>query len=253
MLRALVDPAEAAARPAGAAVVTAALGHDRSIVSVSDGTTCEFTRVIEWGGGSRHGRRPDPGAHALPGGADQARADARLGDRAPEGLSEEQASRARKAMLHEVNAFARELVSSLQFYQAQPGSLDIGEILVTGGDGADARPRRGAAAPDRRRRPAAATRSRASRPASGIGRTTARLARARNRTGDRGLMRAVNLLPEDAQQSRLTAPPILPTRRRRRRRRGRIRRRRRRARRVGHGPSARGSRAGWRLRLAQAP
>ena len=29
--------------------------------------------------------------------------------------------------------FARELVSSLQFYQAQPESLGIGEIVITGG------------------------------------------------------------------------------------------------------------------------
>jgi Tfp pilus assembly PilM family ATPase len=32
-----------------------------------------------------------------------------------------------------VQAFARELVSSLQFYQGQPGSLGIGEIVLTGG------------------------------------------------------------------------------------------------------------------------
>jgi Tfp pilus assembly PilM family ATPase len=32
-----------------------------------------------------------------------------------------------------VQTFARELVSSLQFYQNQPGSLGIGEIVVTGG------------------------------------------------------------------------------------------------------------------------
>jgi Tfp pilus assembly PilM family ATPase len=32
-----------------------------------------------------------------------------------------------------VQSFARELVSSLQFYQNQPGSLGIGEIVITGG------------------------------------------------------------------------------------------------------------------------
>jgi Tfp pilus assembly PilM family ATPase len=32
-----------------------------------------------------------------------------------------------------VQSFARELVSSLQFYQGQPGSLGIGEIVLTGG------------------------------------------------------------------------------------------------------------------------
>jgi Tfp pilus assembly PilM family ATPase len=33
----------------------------------------------------------------------------------------------------QVQTFARELVSSLQFYQNQPGSLGIGEIVLTGG------------------------------------------------------------------------------------------------------------------------
>jgi Tfp pilus assembly PilM family ATPase len=30
-------------------------------------------------------------------------------------------------------AFTRELVASLQFYQAQPGALGIGEVVLTGG------------------------------------------------------------------------------------------------------------------------
>jgi Tfp pilus assembly PilM family ATPase len=33
----------------------------------------------------------------------------------------------------QIQSFARELVSSLQFYQNQPGSLGIGEIVITGG------------------------------------------------------------------------------------------------------------------------
>ena len=32
-----------------------------------------------------------------------------------------------------MQTFARELVSSLQFYQNQPGSLGIGEVVLTGG------------------------------------------------------------------------------------------------------------------------
>ena len=36
-------------------------------------------------------------------------------------------------MRRQVQTFARELVSSLQFYQNQPGSLGIGEIVLTGG------------------------------------------------------------------------------------------------------------------------
>jgi len=33
----------------------------------------------------------------------------------------------------ELQSLVRELLSSLRFYQSQPGSLDIGEILVSGG------------------------------------------------------------------------------------------------------------------------
>ena len=33
------------------AVVVVSLGHDRSTLAISDGTVCEFTRVLEWGGG----------------------------------------------------------------------------------------------------------------------------------------------------------------------------------------------------------
>jgi Tfp pilus assembly PilM family ATPase len=51
----------------------------------------------------------------------------------PEGMTDDQANRARDAMRRQLQAFARELVSSLQFYQNQPGSLGIGEILITGG------------------------------------------------------------------------------------------------------------------------
>ena len=36
-------------------------------------------------------------------------------------------------MRRQLQTFARELVSSLQFYQNQPGSLGIGEIVITGG------------------------------------------------------------------------------------------------------------------------
>ena len=51
----------------------------------------------------------------------------------PEGLTQDQADRAREAVRRQLQTFARELVSSLQFYQNQPGSLGIGEIVITGG------------------------------------------------------------------------------------------------------------------------
>ena len=43
------------------------------------------------------------------------------------------ATKVRTAVHQELQSFARELVSSLQFYQGQPGSLGIGEIILTGG------------------------------------------------------------------------------------------------------------------------
>jgi Tfp pilus assembly PilM family ATPase len=42
-------------------------------------------------------------------------------------------ARVREAVRHELQSLARDLVASLQFYQAQPGSLAIAEILVAGG------------------------------------------------------------------------------------------------------------------------
>ena len=51
LLRA-VGPAEAGADgEAARAIVAVSLGHDRSTLAISDGTVCEFTRVLEWGGG----------------------------------------------------------------------------------------------------------------------------------------------------------------------------------------------------------
>jgi type IV pilus assembly protein PilM len=51
----------------------------------------------------------------------------------PDGITADQAKMAREAMRRAIQTFARELVSSLQYYQNQPGSLGIGEIVLTGG------------------------------------------------------------------------------------------------------------------------
>ena len=49
------------------------------------------------------------------------------------GLSDEQALQARDALRTGLQTFARELVSSLQFYQSQPDSLGIREVVLAGG------------------------------------------------------------------------------------------------------------------------
>ena len=132
LLRSLAAPRELDDRP-DAAFVAVAVGHERSTLAVSDGRVCEFTRVIEWGGASLNaevGRTLDVQASA----ADPIKRLVSLEEvGAAEGVSEEAVLRARDAIRRQVHAFARELVSSLHFYQNQPGSLGIAEIVLAGG------------------------------------------------------------------------------------------------------------------------
>ena len=132
LLRALTVPRDPEEAP-NAATVVVNVGHDRSTFGVSDGLHCEFTRVLDWGGaklGVAIARALDlapseaaPIKHAL----------SLTEPVTPAGLTAEQAQKAREAVQRELHGFARELVSALQFYQNQPGSLGIGEVVVTGG------------------------------------------------------------------------------------------------------------------------
>jgi type IV pilus assembly protein PilM len=134
MLRALTTPQAADAPTSTAAQVLVNVGHDRSTFAVSDGVACEFTRVLGWGGQSLSvaiARALDltPSQvgeikHALSLVAQS---------EPPEGIDSATLDKARDAVTHELQAFARELVSSLRFYQNQPGSLGIGEVILTGG------------------------------------------------------------------------------------------------------------------------
>jgi type IV pilus assembly protein PilM len=133
LLRALQAPQAGAGDDPDAALVAVAIGHERSTFAVSDGRVCEFTRVLEWGGQALNVTI----ARALDAAPSEVEAVKRTlslaDDTAPEGLTTEQATKARDAVRRAIQAFARELVSSLQFYQNQPGSLGIGEIVLTGG------------------------------------------------------------------------------------------------------------------------
>ena len=131
VLRSLEAPSERDS--ASGALVAVAIGHDRTTIAVSTGRHCEFARVVDWGGWSLNV------------------AIARELDRAPsevesikrqlsfahatevEGLGEEQVAKARDAAQRALAGFSRDLVASLQFYQAQPGALGIGEVVLTGG------------------------------------------------------------------------------------------------------------------------
>jgi type IV pilus assembly protein PilM len=117
-----------------AAVVVASIGHDRTTLAVSSGAVCEFTRIIEWGGQNLNvaiARAMD----VAPSEAEPVKRSLSLLEPAETwtSLPAEQAVKVREALQRELEAFSRELISSLQFYQGQPGSLGIGEIVLTGG------------------------------------------------------------------------------------------------------------------------
>ncbi|TMK33675.1 MAG: type IV pilus assembly protein PilM [Actinobacteria bacterium] len=133
LLRALQAPQSGAGDDPDAALVAVAIGHERSTFAVSDGRVCEFTRVLEWGGSAINvalARTLDAAPSEVEG---IKRALSLMDEMTPEGLTPEQAAKAREAIRRAIQTFARELVSSLQYYQNQPGSLGIGEIVLTGG------------------------------------------------------------------------------------------------------------------------
>lgn len=132
LLRALSAEVEETGAPR-AALIAVSIGHERTIFAVSDGKVCDFARVLEWGGSSLDLAI----ARALeiePAEAELIKQQLPLAeDGEVEGLTPLQLAAARAAVKQDLQLLARELVSSLQFYQSRPGSLDIGEILLTGG------------------------------------------------------------------------------------------------------------------------
>jgi type IV pilus assembly protein PilM len=132
LLRSLAPPTSEGTET-DSALVAVAIGHDRSTFAVSDGNICEFTRVIEWGGATLSiavARALDVAPSEVEG---LKRVIALDSPEVPEGMAPEQYALAVDAVRKQVQAFARELVSSLQFYQHQAGSLGIGDIVITGG------------------------------------------------------------------------------------------------------------------------
>ncbi len=135
MLRALEAPTtpDENGESLGAQVVVN-VGHDRSTFAVTDGRVCDFTRVLSWGGQNLSvaiarvlDSTPSEVLHIK-------HALSLVATAEPvEGISPETMQKARDAVVPELQSFARELVSSLRFYQNQPGSLGIRELVLTGG------------------------------------------------------------------------------------------------------------------------
>jgi type IV pilus assembly protein PilM len=114
------------------ALVAVSVGSERSTLAVTDGSSCEFTRVLDWGGAALTGAISRE-LSVEPAEAEKLKRAVGLAGEPPEGLTEQQVTKTREAILLNLQSFARELVSSLQFYQNQPGSLGIREIVLAGG------------------------------------------------------------------------------------------------------------------------
>ena len=135
LLRALTPAfaTEPGGGPERSALVAISIGSERSVLGVSDGYTCEYARVLDWGGNSL----ADSVARALElelPDAERVKIELGLqGDSVSEGIGPEQTVKAREALKTALQSFGRELVSSLQFYQGQPESLGIRELVLAGG------------------------------------------------------------------------------------------------------------------------
>jgi type IV pilus assembly protein PilM len=129
LLRALAPPADRDE----SAIVAVSIGHERTTLAVSDGRVCEFTRVLEWGGAELNAGLAS--ALEMSGAELESvkRSLSLVSGAVPEGLPPDKAAAAVEVLQRGVDALVRELVSSLTYYQSQPGSLAIGEIVITGG------------------------------------------------------------------------------------------------------------------------
>jgi type IV pilus assembly protein PilM len=117
---------------AEAARVAVSIGHDRTTVAVSDGRTCEFTRVLDWGG-VRVTSAIERALELDSAEAERLKRSLDISAGAAEELGDDRTKRAVEVARREVNGLARELASSLHFYQDQPDSLGFAEITITGG------------------------------------------------------------------------------------------------------------------------
>jgi len=113
------------------ASVVVSIGHDRSTLAISDGTACDFMRVLDWGGAKLEaaiGR--DLGLTSDEAEELKLRLDL-ASDSGPD--YDPRVTGARAAVSRELQTLSREVIASLEFYQSEPGSLAISEVLITGG------------------------------------------------------------------------------------------------------------------------
>jgi len=132
LLRAVGGEPLKAGERAEAARVAVSIGSDRTTVAVSDGRLCEFTRVLDWGG-ARVTAAIERALEVDTAEAERTKRSLDVSSHATEEPGDERTTKAVEAARREVNGLARELASSLHFYQDQPDSLGFAEITITGG------------------------------------------------------------------------------------------------------------------------
>jgi type IV pilus assembly protein PilM len=132
LLRAVGGEPLASDQRAEAARVAVSIGHDRTTVAVSDGRLCEFTRVLDWGG-VRVTSAIERALEVDAAEADRLKRSIDISSQAPADPADDRTGKAVEAARREVHGLARELASSLHFYQDQPDSLGFAEIIITGG------------------------------------------------------------------------------------------------------------------------
>ena len=132
LLRAVAGEPLPAGQRAEAALVAVSIGHDRTTVAVSDGRVCEFTRVLDWAG-VRVTAAIERALEVNAEEADRIKRSLDISSHAPKETDDAGTTKAVEATRREINGLARELASSLHFYQDQPDSLGFAEITITGG------------------------------------------------------------------------------------------------------------------------
>ncbi len=135
LLRTFVDPRPFASRAADdTATVVVAIGHEVTTLLVAGGGSCEFTRVFDWGGETlQDAIAQELEVHAAEAATILRHLSLTGATSSLASLDDESRAKALDAVRGRLTPFARELVSSLQFYQTQNESLGIGEIVITGG------------------------------------------------------------------------------------------------------------------------
>ncbi len=132
LLRAALDPAAREAT-AGTATVAASIDYDLTTLAISDGSTCQFTRVLEWGAGNvDHGLVRTLKVTAAE--AAELRSKVSLATPPQSGSPTGAPTPPDPADIvrHELQTLARELQSSIRFYGSQPGSLPVRGLVVSG-------------------------------------------------------------------------------------------------------------------------